>query len=836
MRRAAISVLAFSCGLFAAALVAAHDEAPLPGHSRRGAAFDAGPRQDAYLMGGTGNVHFPVTSKDPLVQKFVEQGVGQLHGFWYVEAERSFRKAAALDPSCGIAYWGMSLANQLNPTRARQLALEAGRHKAGLTEREQMYLDALSKDDGYRAIFAKYPQDLEAKAFEVWRIWNNYERHTATRADLETAWTLSKQILRADPMHPIHHAVIHIADETDTERRGLDSAAKCGEAAPSIGHMWHMPTHIYYTLKQYPLAAWQLEASIRTEHARMMHDRVLPDQVHLYAHNNEWLVRTLLHVGRVHDARRVAMHMIDLPRHPLWNSLEPPDEQFSSEETKHERPRETHGTSAYYGRERLMQVLRRFEYWDELIDACRSGYLEATRLPAEQGKVHSNLGVAYYSRGDVAAGDRELAALETLRNEQIAAQQSALDEAARGPERLRGSARREVEKRFGTSLATLKRGVESLESYRSIVTGFFVSRTMLYIDLASLVAGEAVIFWLLRRRQLRAILTIVVALIAAGWLFHCHLAILNLAENAMDVDFAFVTQKQLAVGEWDGAEYAARKFAAERVNQVRPEANLVETLYRVGKKDEAREEFQALRELAGMADLDTPPMARLAPIAAEFGFPTDWRLPAKIEKELAGRRPLPSLGPFLWRPWTAPEWRLKDCQGREHTLAEFRGKPVVLIFFLGRGCLHCQQQLAEFAKKAAEFSSAGLTVIAVSTDKPDTVKKSLDDYRPAPFPFLMLADPEQKNFRAYRAYDDFEQIALHGTFLIDGDGLVRWQDVGSEPFRDAGFVLGESRRLLARPVAPVEPGARVIAQRAERESSLTSVSSPLANPQTRSGR
>ena len=68
-------------------------------------------------MGGTGTVSFPVSSKDPLVRKYIEQGVGQLHGFWFVEAERSFRQAAALDPNCGIAYWGMSLANHLHEKR-----------------------------------------------------------------------------------------------------------------------------------------------------------------------------------------------------------------------------------------------------------------------------------------------------------------------------------------------------------------------------------------------------------------------------------------------------------------------------------------------------------------------------------------------------------------------------------------------------------------------------------------------------------------------------------------------------------------------------------------------
>jgi peroxiredoxin len=263
---------------------------------------------------------------------------------------------------------------------------------------------------------------------------------------------------------------------------------------------------------------------------------------------------------------------------------------------------------------------------------------------------------------------------------------------------------------------------------------------------------------------------------------------------------------------------------------VRPQANLVEVLYTVGKKNEARDEFETLRDLAGMADLDTPPLARLAPIARDLGLPTDWRRPQTIQQALAKRRPLTSLGPLAWRPWSAPDWKLTDAQGRAHTLSEFRGKPVVLLFFLGRGCLHCQQQLQAFAKKAEEFSKAGLTVIAVSTDDQRGIKKSLEDFAPKPnvpgtssaassaareagFPFLMLADPKSDVFRSYRAYDDFEQISLHGTFLIDANGFVRWHDVSFEPFLDAGFFLAEAQRLLPLPVAPIEPDARVLAWR-----------------------
>ncbi len=89
MRQAAIGSFILA-GILAAARPASCDEGLLPGHSHYGEAFDRGLRQSAYLMGGTGNVHFPVSSTDPLVRKFIEQGVGQLHGFWFGEAERSF--------------------------------------------------------------------------------------------------------------------------------------------------------------------------------------------------------------------------------------------------------------------------------------------------------------------------------------------------------------------------------------------------------------------------------------------------------------------------------------------------------------------------------------------------------------------------------------------------------------------------------------------------------------------------------------------------------------------------------------------------------------------------
>ena len=55
-------------------------------------------------------------------------------------------------------------------------------------------------------------------------------------------------------------------------------------------------------MKRYADAAWQQEASARVDHAYTMHAHVLPDQIHNFAHNNDWLAKNLCNIGRVHDA------------------------------------------------------------------------------------------------------------------------------------------------------------------------------------------------------------------------------------------------------------------------------------------------------------------------------------------------------------------------------------------------------------------------------------------------------------------------------------------------------------------------------------------------------
>ena len=56
-----------------------------------------------------GTTDMPVTTTSDEARKFFNQGVSQMHSFWFIESERSFLQAAALDPDMAMAYWGISV-------------------------------------------------------------------------------------------------------------------------------------------------------------------------------------------------------------------------------------------------------------------------------------------------------------------------------------------------------------------------------------------------------------------------------------------------------------------------------------------------------------------------------------------------------------------------------------------------------------------------------------------------------------------------------------------------------------------------------------------------------
>ncbi len=58
----------------------------------------------------------------------------------------------------------------------------------------------------------------------------------------------------------------------------------------------------------------------------------------------------------------------------------------------------------------------------------------------------------------------------------------------------------------------------------------------------------------------------------------------------------------------------------------------------------------------------------------------------------------------------------------------------------------------------------------------------------------LLSDVNHSNARRFASYDDFEDIELHSTTLIDSDGLVRWKRSGGDPFGDVDYLVKEIKR------------------------------------------
>jgi peroxiredoxin len=274
-------------------------------------------------------------------------------------------------------------------------------------------------------------------------------------------------------------------------------------------------------------------------------------------------------------------------------------------------------------------------------------------------------------------------------------------------------------------------------------------------------------------------------------------------EAATDIPRDRLARIWLLLGDNEKAIKLAQEEAKAGEKQVCRLANLVDILDRCGKENEAQDEFTKLREMAADADLDLPVMRRLAPLAAKLNWPNDWRTPRQHPTDIGHRPNLDNLGPRHWQPWPAPSWQLAEASGQMVSDHDFAGKPVIIIGFLGNGCVHCMEQLKAFGAVKDQFTAIGIELIAINCDPSSASVSSADTTKPASdLPIKCLADPELKFFKKYRAFDDFENRPLHGTYLIDQSGRIRWHDISYEPFTDAAFLLNEAKRLLAQTNQP----------------------------------
>ena len=247
-----------------------------------------------------------------------------------------------------------------------------------------------------------------------------------------------------------------------------------------------------------------------------------------------------------------------------------------------------------------------------------------------------------------------------------------------------------------------------------------------------------------------------------------------------------------------------------------------------GAAEEARLRFAQLKHipplrlarLALALDLPLEAMrnARLAMVSRPHAQPeveamvhvaqvTQQRLPPEMDqtsKPVWPALPPPPPVPPAAAPGQMPAWSLPGADGVEQSLASVQGgQTTVFLFFLGHECRHCMDQLRTFDPYASRFAKAGARLVAVSADGPEGVAQTFASLESEPvrrpFAFPVLADSERHAFAPWGVMDEFLGDAIHGVFVLDAGGRLRWRHLGVEPYMMVSDVLAAVEEIGAQP-------------------------------------
>ncbi len=144
----------------------------------------------------------------------------------------------------------------------------------------------------------------------------------------------------------------------------------------------------------------------------------------------------------------------------------------------------------------------------------------------------------------------------------------------------------------------------------------------------------------------------------------------------------------------------------------------------------------------------------------------------------------------------APEFTLPGTGGRTYSLADYRGTPVVLVFYPGDDTPVCTTQLSAYSNDISQFEDVGAQVLAVSPQDVDSHEKF--SCKQGGFKFPLLADGDKEVGRAYGIVGPLG-FYRRSVFVVDGEGVVRYAYVGRDPADRPGAkeLLGALDRIAS---------------------------------------
>ena len=263
----------------------------------------------AKLIPGSGSYTREISTENARAQEFFDQGLRFAWGFYFPESIASYQEASRLDPSHPMPYWGLAHAMGPNPNsryarmpddpkgeglKAINKALSKIDKATPLEKQiiEAMYIfydkDSISdpdeRDRAYlkrmRELNGKYPDDpdiaaLYAGSYMSIRRWDYWDKSGNPKGEtLEVAKSL-EHIIEKGISHPgVFHLHIHLIEASMQPERALVSANSLEETVPIVGHVVHMPSHIYLRVGEYQKA---IDNNIRSQKVDKKLDKLWGD-------------------------------------------------------------------------------------------------------------------------------------------------------------------------------------------------------------------------------------------------------------------------------------------------------------------------------------------------------------------------------------------------------------------------------------------------------------------------------------------------------------------------------------------------------------------------------
>jgi tetratricopeptide (TPR) repeat protein len=368
-----------------------------------------------------GTYSYKITTNSAEAQRWFDQGLRLVYGFNHHEAQRAFREAARLDPSCAMCFWGIAItegSNYNDPTnlerekKAATAAQEAVRLSGGARPPERAMIQALAKRhssdpaakretldrayaDAMREVARQYPDDLEASTFFAdsmmnLRPWNLWTADGAPQPGTEEIVVTLERVIARNPNHPgALHLYIHAVEASREPGRAEAAADRLRPLMPGAGHLVHMPAHIYWRVGRYGDAVTVNVAAADADRAYFK--TATPSPIYrglYYPHNIDFIWQSAAMQGRSAETVRAAREFAS-------NAPAEMIKQMPDMETAPVAP---------------IVALVRFGRWDEVL-----------AYPAPPSEWTYTSGVWRYARGvafngkgqaDLAAG--ELRALEAI--------------------------------------------------------------------------------------------------------------------------------------------------------------------------------------------------------------------------------------------------------------------------------------------------------------------------------------------------------------------------------------------------------------------------------------